>query len=180
MEKVELFAKAKARPYVELALELGAVDAVPFGIDDIRFDSRTLLKCMFGCADWGRNHTCPSRPANASLEQYREMLSRYSWGVIVHCHDKESSQKISFELERRAFADGYYFALSLSDCANCPAGCAAEQGQPCRFVKKARPAFHSVGIDVFATVHGLGLPLYTLNDPERKQQQNWYSAVFVE
>ena len=169
----------QARKYVEQALALGAADAVPFKIEDICFDSRTLLKCMYGCGDWGRNHTCPSRPGNPTLEQYREMFSRYSWGVIVHCHEKALSQKISFELERTAFADGYYFAFSLSDCANCPGGCAAEKGQPCRFVKTARPAFHSVGIDVFATVHGLGLPLNTLFDPE-KDEQNWYSAVFVE
>ena len=43
----------------------------------------------------------------------------------------------------------------------------------------ARPAFHSVGIDVFATVHRFGLPLRTLFDPG-KEEQNWYSAVFVE
>ena len=169
----------RAQKYVEQALRLGATDAAPFKIEDIRFDSRTLLKCMYGCGDWGRSHTCPSRPGNPTMEQYREMFSRYSWGVIVHCHEKELSQKISYALERQAFADGYYFAFSLSDCACCPAGCAAEEGKPCRFVRQARPAFHSVGIDVFATVHDLGLPLQTLFDPE-KEEQNWYSAVFVE
>ena len=50
-----------AAEYVRLALEMGALHAVVFSLEDIAFDSRTLLKCMFGCADWGRNHTCPSR-----------------------------------------------------------------------------------------------------------------------
>lgn len=167
-----------AAEYVRLALEMGALHAVVFSLEDIAFDSRTLLKCMFGCADWGRNHTCPSRANNVSLAEYKEMLSRYQWGVIVHAADKSLSQKISLALESRAFHDGYYFAFSLSDCALC-GKCAATENAPCRFPRMARPAFHSVGIDVFKTVRGFGLPICTLEHPET-EAQNWYSAVFVE
>ena len=106
-----------AAEYVRLALEMGALHAVVFSLEDIAFDSRTLLKCMFGCADWGCNHTCPSRANNVSLAEYKEMLSRYQWGIIVHAADKSLSQKISLALESRAFHDGYYFAFSLSDFA---------------------------------------------------------------
>lgn len=167
-----------AKAYIEQALQMGAVDAVPFSIEQIAFDSRTLLKCMYGCDDWGKNHTCPSRAGSPSMAEYREMFSQYSWGVIIHSHDKLSSQKISFALEGQAFRDGYYLAFSLSDCSLCRE-CAAKEDVPCRFSKQARPAFHSVGIDVFKTVRRLGLPLNTLSDPE-KEQQNWYSAVFFE
>jgi predicted metal-binding protein len=162
---------------VEAAKELGAVNAVTFGIGDIVFDPRTILKCMFGCSDWGKGHTCPSRPGNLTLEQYEEMLKKYSWGVIIHAHDKRTTQNVSFKLESRAFTDGYYFAFSMCDCALCKE-CAGFSGEPCRNVKMARPAFHSVGIDVFATVRKLNLPIYTLKD--ETQEQNWYSAVFVE
>jgi len=164
--------------YVATALEMGAADAVAFDIGDIVFDSRTLLKCMFGCADWGKNHTCPSRPGTPSMAEYREMFSRYKWGVIVHAHDKALSQKISLKLEGDAYRDGYYFAFSLSDCALCGT-CSAVSCQDCRFPHAARPAFHSVGIDVYKTVHRFGLPLRTLSDAQ-KEEQNWYSAVFVE
>ena len=169
----------QARKYVEQALEMGALDAVAFGIDDIVFDDRTLLKCMYGCADWGRNHTCPSRPGSPTMEQYREMFSRYHWGVLVHGHFKKETLDIAFELERRAFVDGYHLAWSLSGCPSCPQGCTLREGRSCRFPKRARPQFYSVGIDVFATVRGLGLPIRTLTDPER-QQQNWYGPVFME
>lgn len=164
--------------YIDRALSMGAADAVPFLIEQIAFDSRTLLKCLYGCADWGRNHTCPSRPGNPKIAEYREMFSRYRWGVVIHAHDKGLSQKISFEIERKAFVDGYYFAFSLSDCALCKR-CAATENAPCRNVRRARPAFHSIGIDVFKTVRDLGLPIQTLYDPET-EEQNWYSAVFVE
>ncbi len=163
--------------WVTLALEMGAVDAVPFVISDIVFDPRTLLKCMFGCSDWGKLHTCPSRPGSPSMDEYHAMFSRYRWGIVVHTHDKRPAQKISYELERQAFLAGYPLAFSLSDCALCKS-CAGYDGQPCRNTKQARPAFHSVGIDVFATAHNLGLPLGPLLDPD--QEQNWYSAVFIE
>lgn len=44
--------------------------------------------------------------------------------------------------------------------------------------KKVRPAFHSVGIDVFKTVRKFNLPIETLF--VENQIQNWYSAVFIE
>lgn len=165
------------RDYANMALSMGAADAAPFTIDQICFDSRTLLKCMYGCGDWGKNHTCPSRPGNPTMAEYREMFSRYESGVIIHAHDKALSQKISFAIEGAAFHDGDYFAFSLSDCSLCK-GCAAVEHEACRFVHMARPAFHSVGIDVFRTVRQMGLPIETLNDPER-EEQNWYSAVFI-
>ncbi len=164
--------------YISAALREGATDAVAFNLADIAFDSRTLLKCMFGCADWGKGPTCPSRPGSPSPQQYREMLGNYRWGIIIHSGDKRTAQRVSLSIERQAFVDGYYFAFSMSDCALCDpcAGCAT--GEPCRFPKQARPAFHSVGIDVFKTVRAFGLPIRTLAGPD--EPQNWYSAVFVE
>jgi len=45
--------------FIDLAIKLGADHAVVFKIDDIVFDPRTILKCMFGCSDWGKGNTCP-------------------------------------------------------------------------------------------------------------------------
>lgn len=162
---------------LESARAQGAVSAVSFAIDDIVFDPRTLLKCMFGCGDWGKGHTCPSREGSLRPWEYELVLRRYAWGVIVHAHDKKATQEISFELERMAFFAGRYMAFSMSDCALC-LECAGHKGQECRNKRQARPAFHSVGIDVFATIAKFGLPLTTLR--ERSEQQNWYAAVFVE
>ncbi|MBL7134154.1 MAG: DUF2284 domain-containing protein [Phycisphaerae bacterium] len=167
----------QAEQFIELALSAGADDAVAFDIDDIVFDSRTILKCMFGCADWGRGHTCPSRPKSLMPWEYEKVLKRYAWGIIIHSTDKAVSQGASFAVEREAYLKGYYFAFSLSDCAICKT-CASEHGEPCLAPKKARPAFHSVGIDVFKTVHKFDLPLEPLRDED--DEQNWYSAVFIE
>lgn len=168
----------KAEKYIREALALGASHAVLFEAPQICWDSRTLLKCMYGCSDWGKNHTCPSRPGNPTMAEMREMFSNYKWGIIIHAGNKHDSQRISMRLESMAFHDGYYFAMSLSDCGLCKE-CAAVNCEDCRNVRQARPAFHSVGIDVFKTVHQFGLPLYTLASRD-EPEQNWYSAVFVE
>lgn len=163
--------------FVKLALELGADHAVPFKIEDIEFDPRTLLKCAFGCKDWGKGLTCPSRPNSLKPWEYEKVLKRYSWGIIVHSTSKKVSQEVSFALERDAFLKGYYFAFSMSDCALCHE-CAGFRGLECTHPKKARPAFHSVGIDVFKTVRKFGLPIDTLKSQD--ETPNWYSAVFIE
>jgi predicted metal-binding protein len=161
---------------VARALELGADDALIFRMDQIVFDPRTLLKCMFGCEDWGKGHTCPSTPGSLKPWEYERILQRYKWGCIVHSTNKKISQDISFALEREAFLAGHYFAFSMSDCAICQE-CAGFKGKPCVDPSRARPAFHSVGIDVFATVKQFDLPLSTLKSED--EEQNWYSAVFV-
>ncbi len=166
-----------AEKYIQKALKMGADHAVEFKTEDIVFDPRTLLKCMFGCGDWGKGHTCPSRPGSLTPWQYEELFKKYSWGIIVHSHDKKISQEASFAIESEAFTDGYYLAFSLSDCSLCKE-CMGFKSYDCVNKRKARPAFHSVGIDVFKTVQKFNLPLFTLK--EMTEEQNWYSAIFIE
>jgi len=170
-------AQIDTKHFTDLAIKLGAEHAVVFKIDDIVFDPRTILKCMFGCSDWGKGNTCPSRPGSLKPWEYQKIFERYNWGIIVHSTSKKISQDVSFAIEREAFLKGYYFAFSLSDCTLC-SECAGHGGAECVNPKKARPALQSVGIDVFKTVHRFGLPLKTLQNED--EEQNWYSAVFIE
>ena len=163
--------------YLEMALEMGAKNAVKFNIEDIAFDPRVALKCIFGCGSYGKNHTCPYQKSPLTMKEYQEIFNHYSWGIIIGCNNKPLSQKISYEIERACFLDGHYFAFSLSDCGLCKT-CSKEKGEDCRIPEKARPAFHAVGIDVFKTVTKFNLPLYVAKDYDA--ETNWYSAVFVE
>ena len=163
--------------YVEEAKRLGAGHAVEFTKKDIKYDSRTILKCLFGCEDYGKLHTCPNQRSLLSVFEYRKILKRYKGGIIIGHSRKKESQDISYEIERQCFLDGHYFAFSLSDCGLCQT-CGLATAQPCRQPKKARPAFHSVGIDVFKTVRKLGLPIEVLRS--QNDAQNWYSAVFID
>ena len=162
--------------YVNIALEQGAANVVSVTPGDIVFDGRTLLKCMFGCGDWGKGCTCPSRFGMLKPWEMEPLLRQYKTVLIIHSPDKRTAQKASFAVERAAFLDGDALAFSMSDCALC-GSCAGMAGQPCRHVRQARPAFHSVGIDVFATVKKLGLPLVALQD--ESCAENWYAAAWL-
>jgi predicted metal-binding protein len=162
--------------YISLAKRAGILNVVAVTPDDIAFDSRTLLKCMFGCGDWGKGCTCPSRAGALKPWEMEPMLRKYKTVLIIHSSDKRTAQMASYDVEKEAYFDGDVLAFSMSDCAIC-AECAGRDDLPCRDVSRARPAFHSVGIDVFATVNKLGLPLKALRDVD--EQQNWYSAVWL-
>jgi len=163
--------------YVSLAVAEGAADVIMVTPDDIVFDGRTLLKCMFGCSDWGRGPTCPSRDGTLKPWEYESLLRKYTTVMIIRSHDKSVAQKAAFAVEREAFLDGDVFAFSMSDCALC-GECAGKSGLPCRDPRRARPAFHSVGVDVFTTVRNLGFPIEPLRNPG--EPQNWYAAVWLD
>jgi len=162
--------------YINIALSQGAANVVSVTPEDIVFDGRTLLKCMFGCKDWGKGCTCPSRPGFLPQKELKELLLMYKTVLIIHAKDKKTAQNASLAVENEAYLDGDVLVFSMSDCALC-AECAGRSGQSCKNAMMARPAFHSVGIDVFATAKKLGLPLYPLRN--ENDEQNWYSAVWL-
>ena len=162
--------------YIEMARSLGADNVVAVTPEDIVFDGRTLLKCMYGCNDWGKGCTCPSRPGFLSQKELKKLLKKYKTVLIIHSTDKKVAQNASLAIENEAYLDGDALVFSMSDCALCPE-CAGRSDQPCRNVMKARPAFHSVGIDVFSTAKNLGLPLKALRSED--EEQNWYAAVWL-
>jgi len=163
--------------YIKMALDLGADHAIAVTPDDIVFDGRTLLKCMFGCGDWGHGCTCPSRVGALKPWEYEPLLRKYKTVLLIHSHQKKIAQAASFAVEREAFLNGDSLAFSMSDCAICSTCAGKDGGKPCRDVRRARPALHSVGIDVFATVKKLGLPLEPLRD--EGEEENWYSAAWL-
>jgi len=162
--------------YIDLALGCGAADAVIVTPNEIVFDGRTILKCMFGCEDWGSGPTCPSREGFLKPWEFEPLLKKYKYVLIIRSENKKIAQKAALEIERAAYFDGDVLAFSMSDCTLCES-CAGKNNNPCRDPKRARPAFHSVGINVFATVSKLGLPLKPLTS--ENEPQNWYSAVWL-
>jgi len=162
--------------YIEMAYQLGAKNVVAVTPDDIVFDGRTILKCMFGCNDWGKGCTCPSRDGFLPLKDMKELFKMYKTVLIIHSHNKKTAQNASLTIENEAYLDGDALAFSTSDCALCDE-CAGRLDNPCRNTMKARPSFHSIGINVFATAANLNLPLKPLRSED--DEQNWYSAVWL-
>jgi len=167
---------SKIQKYIDRAMRPGVQHVVAVEPDDIVFDGRTLLKCMFGCNSWEKGPTCPSKQGFLKPWEWEPLLRKYKTVLIIHTHDKKTAQDAAFSIEREAFLDGDVLAFSMSDCAICNE-CAGKKNKECKDKTRARPALHSVGIDVFATVSKLKLPLKPLRDEH--EQQNWYSAVWL-
>ena len=162
--------------YIELAKSHGAQNVVAITPDEVVFDGRTILKCMFGCNSWGKGCTCPSKPGFLPLDEMERLFRMYKTVLIIHSTEKKAAQNASFAVEVEAYMDGDVMSFSTSDCAICEE-CAGRSEQPCRNAKKARPSWHSIGVDVFATVNKLGLPLKPLRNED--DEQNWYAAVWL-
>ena len=162
--------------YIQSARLASADNALAVTPDEIVFDPRTVIKCMFGCGDWGKGLTCPSANGFLKLDEWEKLLRMYKTVLIIHSTSKKIAQTISFSIEKQAYLDGDVLSFSMSDCALC-GKCAGFLGESCRNPLQARPAFHSVGIDVFATTEKLGLPLKPLKN--EGDAENWYSAVWL-
>ena len=163
--------------YINYAIENGAKNAVQISMDKIVFDHRTYLKCMFGCGGSNPATLCHSQPGRIKPWEYEPILKKYNWGILIHSNENKLAQKIALNIEKKAFIDGYYFAFSLSDCDLCD-DCNRSYGKPCKNYTEVRPSMHSTGIDVFKTVHGIGLPIQTLKSQD--EEQNCYSLVLFE
>ena len=65
-----------------LAKKLGATNAIPMNARDVVVDERVRLKCLVPpCDDYGLNLMCP--PYVMSVQEFREVLSKYTWGVLI-------------------------------------------------------------------------------------------------
>lgn len=159
---------------VATALEMGADEARIFSMADICFDSRTLLKCFFGCR--GGYHFCPTPQDMSTSLTYAQMVKEYKWGLILRTDDLKKGQKITLALERKSFLAGYYFALGATECASC-ASCSFPTA-PCRNKRDMRLPLYAFGIDVYKTVRGLGWELNVVQTREERGKN--ITAVFVE
>ncbi len=161
--------------YVRKALEMGAENVKTVSVQDLVFDPRTILKCMYGCEDWGKSWSCPSAPKALMPWEAEKVLRRYSRGILVRTHDPKRLQEITYQIEMEAFYDGYPFALALAECYLCET---CTFPDPCRFPAKVRPSMQALGIDVYATVKKLGLPIKTLKSKD--ETPNFYGLVLLE
>lgn len=133
------------------------------------------LKCQFGCARYGKYHTCP--PYSPRPEETRRLLDGYSVGLLIHWGSRFPGYAIFFEIERRAFRLGLHkaFGLASGPCDLCEE---CEVEEPCRQPNRARPSMEACGIDVFFTARSEGLPIEFIES--RDDAPNFYSLLLVE
>lgn len=161
---------------VDIAKELGLNDPVVTSTENIFFDRRALLKCLWGCTFHEPDSPkCGVR--GTSFDERRKMAMAYK-NVLVAGHPEARPLTLGLlEMERRAFLAGCHFAFAVRTCNYCKR-CAVEQGKPCAFPDKVRPCDQAFGIDVFSTIRGLGLGIDVLTS--RDQVPNRYGFVFLD
>lgn len=163
------------RELINKAMKLGAEAAIDFDIDDIVFDGRTILKCLFGCE--GGLHYCPTKENPEITKLYSDMAKKYKWGILIQTDNLKDGQIISIELERTAFLKGYYFALAATECTVC-IECSAVHNDKCRSPKDQRLPLYAFGIDVYKTVRTKGWELEVVQ--QQGDDRKNITAVFVE
>ena len=162
--------------YIQLAKELGMVNAMTISPEDIFFDIRAILKCRWGCEDFFQESIrCHTR--DTTYQERVEMIKKYEHILLAHSHDPKTLSEAVLEIERAAFLDGHYFAFAIRFCNLCKA-CAVKEGKTCPTPDKVRPCDQSFGIDVYKTVRNAGLPCEVLQSKEGKQ--NRYGFVLID
>ena len=154
---------------------------------DIVVSQWVRTKCMFGCANYGRNASCP--PNVPSVSECRRFFDEYRAGVILHFEkqvdqpqDRHSwSRGLNQELlklERAVFVAGYQkaFLLFMDSCNIC-ADCTGVR-EECKNPQSARPSPESMAVDVFSTVRQYDYPIEVLSD--YSQAMNRYAFLLIE
>jgi predicted metal-binding protein len=160
---------------VKKALELGAKQAELIDTEQIVFDSRSYLKCRFGCNRWGKFWTCPPHLA-LSADEFMKAFPKYRQAILIKTTDPKSGQEVALALEKEAMlAHNCQFAFAMVLCVQCEE-CAYPE--PCRFPHLARPSMDAYGIDIAKTIEPLGGKIEF--DQEGKLMPAWYGMVLLD
>ncbi|MBQ8646653.1 MAG: DUF2284 domain-containing protein [Oscillospiraceae bacterium] len=160
--------------YFELLKQGGADLAMRIEASSVVTAPWTIYKCRYGCGTYGKSHCCP--PNCPTWKETQEILDAYRYGILFRCHDMNLVTPLAVEAARELFLDDYYKAIAFGSgpCKKC-AVCNPDH---CNFPGKTAPSMEACGIDVFATVRGLGLEIHTLR--KKGETQNHFGLILVE
>jgi len=172
--------------YRDYALALGATEAKIVGAQDMLFDPRVRLKCLYPKCHWyGTNAHCP--PHVPEVEEMRRMVSPYRYGIFYcirvptegfagtidgsqkpaeYAERQLANYKIASLVEARAFHEGYVLAVGFAGGPCKPIFCSDKdcsaiiQGQGCRAVLRARTSLEGAGIYALAMAAKAGWDVY--------------------
>ena len=182
--------------YVQMLLDDGADEAKIVHAKDIPQDPRVILKCSHPkCPGYGRSGSCPPH-VTGDYQKAKEYLNAYEWAIVYRVNIPEAGLKyltgpshieairnkeynhISGSIlryvaekgdmvERAAFYDGHYFAVSchygpcLYEYCETFKSCQEIENGKCRFPYRARPSVEQFfSIDLIKLANQLGWENY--------------------
>lgn len=139
------------------------------------------MKCLFGCAGYGRRFGCP--PYSPTPFETQKVLDEFNTALLIRFDgdvgettperlvSREMTrfvQTVMYDVEKTAFKDGFYKVLSYTghQCGWCKSCAAKEKGataSDCRVRNKMRPSMEAAGIDVYKTCENAGWHLDVLS-----------------
>lgn len=143
-------------------------------------------KCLFGCADYGKNASCP--PNVPSVEECRKFFDEYAAAALLHFSVRvDKAEEVSLwtqvenrdliSLEKAVFLAGYEKAfLFLVDSCNLCAHCTGSRAL-CHNPKQSRPTIEAYAVDVYSTARKAGYPIEVRTSP--KDEMNRYALLMV-
>lgn len=172
--------------YRQMALDLGASDAVIINTEIISVDDRVRIKCIYPkCEFYGTNAHCP--PHALDLDQVRTLVNSYRYAVFLRVkvpteiyageRTPENMKKFTQvalkhlellgKLEAEAFYDGHYLSVAFGagSCKSlfCPdKECAVLKSSSCRHPFKARSSLEAMGIDGFQLAARVGWDIFPI------------------
>lgn len=160
---------------IKKAVELGCEQALLISTKTVAVRQWVQLKCKYGCEEYGKKLTCP--PHAPSYKETKGILREYNKALLLHGHLSWQMRYITAEIEKKAFAAGFYKAFGFGAgpcklCDNC------ETSQTCIRTVEARPSMEACGIDVYQTVRNNTLRIETLKDT--LEEVNIYGLILLE
>lgn len=163
--------------YIEIAKKNDAEHALSISPNDIVFDRRAILKCLWGCEDQSEPNRIKCGSRGLGFEEAQATICEYQRILLIHHHDSIQICNIARKIEKIAFLDGHYFSCAMHCCHLCK-NCKIDSGKSCPMPSKIRPCDQSFGIDVYKTVRNLELPCIPLQS--KTEIPNRYAFVLID
>jgi len=138
---------------LKLTNNLEHVNAKIIDINTVETGMWTLLKCKYGCNNFGKSLGCP--PHTPTADEMKKVLNSYKTGILLQTKDDmKTINEIVVDLEYFALDLEFFkaFALGAGRCRLC---------EKCNLVecvnhKVHRPSMEACGIDVQSTARNNG------------------------
>ncbi|MBF4468569.1 MAG: DUF2284 domain-containing protein [Methanobrevibacter arboriphilus] len=138
---------------LKLTNNLENMEAKIINIGTVEIGMWTLLKCKYGCSNYGKSLGCP--PYTPTADEMEKVLRCYDVGILLRTKDDmEIINKVVVDLEYFALDIEFFkaFALGAGKCKICER-CNLSQ---CIHPKLHRPSMEACGIDVQTTAKNNG------------------------
>lgn len=148
--------------YISSLIAKGATTATAFDPAGLVFAEWAIMKCKYGCPQYGHNRCCP--PFAPDIEKMRRIAAGYRRGILFAVDAMDKGTPLAVGVVKEMFTDGLYKAIGFGTgpCRQC-ATCTPDA---CPHPWTTAPSMEACGIDVMATAraHGIRIPDFADKD----------------